>query len=339
MVTQIAVKKQKEKWQLELQQSFTDINEFLRYCNIDNNLVSVSNEATKTLRFFVTKHWADKIVKGDSKDPLLLQVLPQKAELEQHPGYSLDPLEEQQQSPAPGVIHKYKSRILLTLTQQCGIYCRYCFRRHFAYENNRFNQQNWQQVLTYLKNKIEINEVILSGGDPLILPDKILQQIMNDLSQIAHLKFLRIHSRLPLNLPSRLTNNLITVLNSTRLKAIMVLHTNCAAEINNEVSTKLANLHNSGITLFNQTVLLKNINDNPNKLADLSYKLFENDVIPYYIHSLDKVTGSAHFEIPRIEEKKIINEYYNLVPGYLAAKFVTEKPYAKHKIMINLDCQ
>ncbi|MBT4885115.1 MAG: EF-P beta-lysylation protein EpmB [Legionellales bacterium] len=337
MIAQKPLQKQKEQWQVDLATSFSSLPAFLDYCEINYNDLSQQHLASKDFRFFVTKSWANRIVKSKVNDPMLLQVLPQPNELIQEPGYSLDPLSEQQQSPIAGLIHKYHGRVLLTLTGQCAIYCRYCFRRNFPYQENQFNRVNWEKIIAYLKANTDIYEVILSGGDPLIMGDNILTKIVTDLAAIPHIKYLRIHSRIPVVLPSRITTSLIKTLKMTRLLPTIVIHSNHPQELNDEVCEKLRSIKNANINLLNQAVLLKNINDSAKTLAELSHKLYQAGVMPYYIHRLDKIAGSSHFYLTPHQENKIITELLSLLPGYLVPKFVEETPNAKAKTPIKIE--
>lgn len=335
MITQSDTRKQKEKWQIELTQAFTVTTTLLKYCGHDVASQRQLLDNNPNFRCFVTKSWADRIEKGNIYDPMLLQVMSQSQENVITPGYNNDPLIEAAQTPTPGLIHKYHGRALVTLTGNCAINCRYCFRRAFPYQENNFNKQNWQGIITYLKNNHDIYEVILSGGDPLLMKDNIIAGIIADLDSIPHLRYLRIHSRVPLALPSRITDKLIAVLLTSRLLKTIVIHSNCPQEIDTEVQDKLLAIKSSGINLLNQSVLLKDINNNAMVLAELSHKLFAAGVMPYYIHKLDKVSGSAHFNIPLATANTIMQQLIELLPGYLMPKFVKEQGFAKSKIPIS----
>jgi EF-P beta-lysylation protein EpmB len=227
--------------------------------------------------------------------------------------------------PVPGVLHKYHGRVLLVLTGACAIHCRYCFRRQFPYSEANPIRENWQHALQYIENDSTINEVILSGGDPLLLEDHRLVPLVNALAEIPHLKRLRIHTRLPIVLPERITNDLIQLLSTNRLQTIMVIHTNHANEINDVISQALHKLHKNNITLLNQAVLLKNINDSTAIQAELCERLFANNVTPYYLHLLDKVNGSAHFDVDLEAGISISQELRTQLPGYLVPRLVKEQ--------------
>jgi L-lysine 2,3-aminomutase len=261
------------------------------------------------------KSFIKRIKPNNPNDPLLLQILPQKKELLKVTGFSIDPLTETKHSPIPGVIHKYPNRVLLLTTNSCAINCRFCFRRHMQ---NKIS--DWQKVFNYIKNHPNINEVILSGGDPLVLNANELIKIIKLLAKIPHLKRLRIHSRVPVVTPERF----IPKLTITRLPVVLVVHCNHPNEINAEVVQNLNRLHKTGVTIFNQSVLLRGINDNAKILIALSEKLFAAKVIPYYLHLLDKVTGAAHFCVNKNKAKKMHCELQKKLPGYLVPKLVVE---------------
>jgi L-lysine 2,3-aminomutase len=329
--------KKHQQWQQELIGAISSVPELLEFCNLEAQQTNYDAKAHDHFKFFITKSWAERIEKGNPKDPLLLQILPAKQELEKSYNYQNDPLEEQHQSPTNGIIHKYHGRVLLTLTGQCAIYCRYCFRRNYPYSSNSFNQINWLNAVTYLTKNQDIYEVILSGGDPLMLPDKILKQIVTTIADLPHIKYLRIHSRMPSVLPSRISASLIEAITHSKLKTTIVNHINHPNEIVAEVSNKFALLSQHNILLLNQSVMLANINDSAPTLAALSHKLYEANCLPYYLHRLDKVEGSKHFEVSPLKEQTIMRELLATLSGYLVPKLVTEQPYKAAKTPINID--
>jgi len=250
------------------------------------------------------------------------------------PGYGNDPLEEADANKVPGLIHKYHGRVLLILTGHCGVHCRYCFRRHFPYADNQPSRQDWSQAFDYIRNDVSISEVILSGGDPLAVPDRHLQWMIDEIARIAHVQRLRIHSRLPVVIPSRVTSELVVMLAQTRLATSLVIHANHAQELDDHVMHALAPLRQAGVTLLNQAVLLAGINDDAEVLIALSERLFAIGVLPYYVHLLDRVAGAAHFDagadlIPSLRDALLAR-----LPGYLVPQFVREVPQAASKIPI-----
>lgn len=278
--------------------------------------------------------YVSRIERGNPEDPLLLQVLPLPQELEVHPGYTEDPLEESDSNPCPGLIHKYHGRVLLILSSSCAIHCRYCFRRHFPYQANTPSKKDWQQALTYIHGDTSITEVIYSGGDPLASNDRQLQWLTEQIASIPHVKRLRIHSRLPIVIPDRITPQLLQWLTATRLQTSMVVHCNHPNEIDAAVGNALYQLKIAGVTLLNQTVLLNGINNCSNTLTTLSDKLFSHGVLPYYLHLLDKVAGAAHFDVSDTEAIALHNQLMNQLPGYLTPRLVRESPHFGHKVPI-----
>lgn len=283
----------------------------------------------KKFPYKTTKEFCSRMRAGNPNDPLMLQVVPQKAELKYVKGFVNDPLQEHQASPIPGLLHKYYGRVLLLTTNNCAANCRFCFRR-----NTREKVYNWSQVFRYIKNDATITEVILSGGDPLMLAEAKLSQILQKIAAIKHVKRLRIHTRVPVMLPKIITAKLIKVLRASRLPVVLVVHINHAQEIDRSVELALRKFLKVGIMIFNQSVLLRGINDSPDTLCALSEKLFALGVIPYYLHLLDQVQGAAHFYVGPKRAKKIVAAMQAKLPGYLVPKLVYEQPGAKAKIQI-----
>ncbi len=260
--------------------------------------------------------WLAKIKICDPLDPLLLQILPQKNELKKTAGFKDDPLDEKTASPVSGLIHRYYGRVLLLVTDQCALNCRFCFRRHL-----RDKVINWSAIFSYIKNDQTISEVILSGGDPLMLPPKKLQFILSGLEKIKHLKRIRIHSRVPVANPDLVK---VAIL-KTKLPLILVIHCNHPNEIDAKVAKKIASIRALGVFVLNQSVLLRKINDHSQVLVKLSEKLFAIGVIPYYLHILDHIQGAAHFMVTIPKAKKIYSQMKRCLPGYLVPKLVVEK--------------
>ena len=270
--------------------------------------------------------------KGDSNDPLLRQVLPLQSETRHWPGYSLDPVGDLAATAQTGVIKKYRGRALLIATGVCAVHCRYCFRRNFPYQDQQLAGDKLQQALTFLADHPDINEAILSGGDPLLLSDRKIAALLEGLDKISHIRRLRIHSRLPVVLPQRITPLLLKILNATNKSVVVVMHSNHRNELSNAVEESCRQMRLAGITLLNQSVLLKNVNDNADSLCDLSEALFEIGVLPYYLHSLDKAAGTGHFEVGESEAKAINREMKRRLPGYLVPRLVKEQAGAEYKL-------
>jgi EF-P beta-lysylation protein EpmB len=269
----------------------------------------------------VSLPYLKKIRKGNPHDPLLRQILPSKQELIHISEFNQDPVGDNAAQKIAGILHKYQARVLLLATGACAIHCRYCFRQHFDYQGNTLDNPD---VLHYIQTDNTIQEIILSGGDPLILSDTRLARFIQQLEQIQHVKRLRIHSRLPIVLPQRITQELIDLLINNRLQIIVIVHANHPHEIDEQVGLNLQNLVKQGITVLNQSVLLKQINDDVATLAQLSEILFQYQVIPYYLHLLDKVQGAAHFDVAESEAIQLMSQLRKLLPGYLVPKLVRE---------------
>lgn len=308
----------------------TNLNYALEVLQLANNNCHL-NQLIKELPFLTTKSWLQRINKHNLEDPLLKQILPTLKELEQTTSFTKDPLQEQQYNPIPGLLHKYKNRVLILLTSACAINCRYCFRRHFSYQHNQLTAANWQQILAYLQQRPNIQEVIFSGGDPLMLNDRLLLKYIKDLANILPINTLRLHTRIPIVLPARIKASLIKILTATRLKIVIVTHCNHPQEINAEVTTAIKKLSAANITLFNQAVLLKGINDQAATIIELSNKLFTIGILPYYLHMHDKVAGTKHFQVSITKAKKIMQLVRAELPGYLVPKLVREIPGANAK--------
>ncbi|MCK9533178.1 MAG: EF-P beta-lysylation protein EpmB [Pseudomonas sp.] len=279
----------------------------------------------------VPRPFVERMGKGDPRDPLLLQVLPLAAEDQLHPSFSLDPLGEQESNVATGVIHKYHGRVLLLAASGCAINCRYCFRRHFPYSENRLGRAQWQSALNYIAQDTSITEVILSGGDPLMLQDERLAELVAGIADITHVQRLRVHSRLPVVIAERLTDQLTDILTGTRLRSSLVLHVNHPRELTPLHAERLAKLRQAGVTLLNQTVLLKGVNDSAQVLIELSEQLFNHDVLPYYLHVLDRVQGAQHFDVTSAEAYTLYQQMLAQLPGYLVPKLVREEAGQAHK--------
>ena len=321
-------------WQTHLKQAVTRLDTLLEAVELTANDVDISEEAARSFALKVPLTYLARIKKGDPNDPLLLQVLPQKAEMKSFPGYSHDPLAEMVSNPAPGLIHKYQGRVLFIVSGVCAINCRYCFRRHFPYEDQQLSGDQWQQVLTYLRNDPSISEVIFSGGDPLATSDNRLDRMISDLEAIPHLERLRIHTRLPVVIPQRVTDQLAQRLAQSRFKTVCVLHINHPNEIDDAVGQATLKLRDARVTVLNQAVLLKNINDNAAILHQLSLRLFDYAILPYYLFLLDKVEGAAHFDIDDEAAASLVRQLQATLPGYLVPRLAREVPGKPSKTWI-----
>lgn len=310
-------------WQKVTANTVNDVNTLALLLGFDGQtLAHLVEENNFELR--VPLPFVSRMRTGDLSDPLLLQVLPLKQEQHDVAGNSTDPLDEKRYNVCPGLVHKYHGRVLLTAAISCPINCRYCFRRHFAYETNRLTPSNWDTALNYIRNDESITEVILSGGEPLLLNDRLISRLLDEIESIEHVLYIRIHSRYPIVIPQRLTNTLCERLINSRCNVALVLHCNHPNEIDEHVEQHLQPLVNSQVTLLNQSVLLKNINDDVETLAGLSEALYRAGVLPYYLHATDPVVGTAHYQVSDTQAQHLNLELTHHLPGYLVPTLVRE---------------
>ncbi len=337
MNQQRLVKEPTPDWQQSLADLITNPKTLLELLHLKPEQVGLCSSNSLSFPLRVPREYVARMRVGDPQDPLLLQILPTKQELLAMPGYSHDPLQEQQANKLPGLIHKYRGRVLLTVTGTCAINCRYCFRQNFSYEENNPGRAGWQKIVDYVAADPSINEIIFSGGDPLIAKDNLLAQIIQQFSVLPQIKRLRIHTRLPIVIPQRVTEELTALLIKSGLQIIVVVHANHPNEIDASVEESMQLMRNAGITVLNQAVLLKNINDDALVLAELSEKLFACGCLPYYLHALDKVVGSAHFDVEISRAREIHWQLSQILPGYLVPKLVKEVPGVLSKVPIDLE--
>ena len=326
-------------WQTEMADSVRDPGELLALLDLDPRWLEPARRAASTFPLRVPRAFIGRMRKGDPTDPLLRQVLPLGQEMDEVPGFTRDPVGDLPSVAARGLLHKYQGRVLLITTGACGVHCRYCFRRHFPYAEENARSGEWQQALDYLKGDVSINEVILSGGDPLTLSDERLTQLVRSLEDIPHIKRLRIHTRQPVVLPSRVDDSLVGWLKACRLQKVVVLHMNHAREMDEAVRTACAKLREAGVTLLNQTVLLRGVNDSAEALRELSEALFAAGVLPYYLNLLDPVAGAAHFDVPEAEALELMAAIRARLPGYLVPRLVREVPGAPSKMPVTPDAE
>ena len=318
-----------KNWKQELQQAISDPDELQVLLDLPAQSLAVPK---KHFPLRVPRSFVRRMQKGNPNDPLLLQVFIAANEFEQVDGYDADPLQEATTNPIPGLLHKYHGRVLIVLSGSCAINCRYCFRRAFPYNDNSA-LKHWPQIIEYLKNHHEISEVILSGGDPLLVDDEQLASVIRDVEAIPHITTLRIHTRLPVVIPSRITDEFIDLLSRSCLQTVVVLHINHANEIDDELSAALLRLKSAAIVL-NQAVLLKNINDSVDALESLSRRLFAAGVLPYYVHQLDRVVGAHHFYVSQEQGVQLMAALQARLPGYLVPRYVQEVPGKPNKMPI-----
>lgn len=314
-----------EKWQEILSDLITDPKELMKILELDPAQARFDEAPILEFPLKVPRSFIGRIKKGDWNDPLLRQVWPSVEESLDLPGYVKDPLAEADHNPAPGLLHKYHGRVLMTVAPHCAVHCRYCFRRHFDYAANTPDRKHWREALDYIEADSSIEEVIFSGGDPLAISDRHFAWLLQQLEQIPHLTTLRIHTRLPVVIPQRITRELSSILGHSRLKVVMVLHCNHSRELDDAVGDNLNTLTADGVILLNQSVLLRDVNDNCTALVALSKALFAHNVLPYYLHMPDKVAGTAHFDVTETKAAQLILGMQQQLPGYLVPTLVREE--------------
>jgi EF-P beta-lysylation protein EpmB len=311
-------------WQSAMKTAVRDADELCRLVELPDRYRRAADEAARLFPVFAPRGFIARMRPGDPGDPLLRQVLPLADELESPAEFTADPVGDGPATVAPGLLHKYEGRALLITTGACAVHCRYCFRRHFPYGDGPRSPDPWQGAIARIAADPSVEEVLLSGGDPLTLVDEPLADLARRLAKISHVRRLRIHTRLPIMIPERVTDELLGWLRGTRLTPIMVVHANHAAELDETVATALARITDAGIPVLNQAVLLRGVNDDADSLAELCRRLVDLRVMPYYLHQLDRVAGAAHFEVPVSRGMQLIEQLRKRLPGYAVPRYVQE---------------
>ncbi|MBS62849.1 EF-P beta-lysylation protein EpmB [Salinisphaera sp.] len=311
-------------WQQAMRESVTDIETLLDLLAFDESARGVFAHVHTGFPLRVPRSYVARMRPGDVNDPLLRQVLPVEAENADVPGFSMDAVGDHASALGDGVLHKYHGRALLVTTGACAVHCRYCFRRHFDYANQHAGARQGDTALAHIAADTSINEVILSGGDPLSLSNARLEALGEALDAIEHVTRIRIHTRTAVVLPERIDAGLVNWVSQRRQQVVIVIHANHAQELDDEVAMRLAALREAGATLLNQAVLLKNVNDDVDTLIELSERLFAVGVMPYYLHMLDRVAGSAHFEVAETRARALVDRVAARLPGYLVPRLARE---------------
>lgn len=335
MIPSPAAARHLEPWRRELAEAVTDPAELLQLLELDPALLPAARLAADRFGLKVPRSFVARMRRGDPRDPLLLQVLPLAAELAPSPGYSADPVGDLAAVRAPGVLAKYRGRALLMSTGACAVNCRFCFRREFPYQDAALTPARLASAVASLATVQGLEEVILSGGDPLTLPTARLARVTDALRPLPGLRRLRIHTRTPVVLPSRVDAALLAWLGGLPWPVVVVLHVNHPRELSPEVRIALAGLAAGKVTLLNQSVLLAGVNDDEDVLAELSTALFECGVLPYYLHALDPVAGAAHFDLPGTSITRLHAQLLARLPGYLVPRLVREVAGAASKLPVS----
>jgi EF-P beta-lysylation protein EpmB len=319
-------------WQEALRDAVRDADELCRLLDLPAEAARIAKLAAGQFPLFVPRGYVARMRPGDLADPLLRQVLPLAEEAKEMPGFVADPVGDEAATRQPGLLQKYYGRVLMITTGACAVHCRYCFRRSFPYDAGPRSLEDWRPAIAEVAADDTIREVILSGGDPLTLVDEKLGALVEQLAEIPHLRRLRIHTRLPIVIPERVTDSLIDLLRKSGLATIVVIHANHANELDEQVATALAKMTDEGIVLLNQAVLLAGVNDSAETQFALCERLVDLRVMPYYLHQLDRVAGAAHFEVPVSSGTRILEELKARLPGYAVPRYVQEVAGAVSKI-------
>ena len=325
-------------WQKELASSFNTLESLCEFLELDPKIAETNSPARQLFPIRVPLHFASLMKKQDINDPLLRQVMPIIEEFKEVEGFISDPLAEHDNE-IKGLLHKYESRALLMVKTGCAVNCRYCFRREFPYSENALNNRTMNEALTYIGHTKSLNEVIFSGGDPLMASNRQLRELILNIEKFRHIKRIRIHTRLPVVLPNRIDNEILSIFKQMKVQKVLVFHINHPNEISPEFGNKCLALREAGFTLLNQAVLLKGVNDNAGALQALSENMFEFGILPYYLHLLDRVKGAAHFEVEESKATDIMRELIKRLPGFLVPKLVREIGGQPSKTPIELNLQ
>lgn len=326
MLTRTVEPCQSPDWKRELARAFRTVEPLLAFVGVRTDEVPDLDPEHQRFGVLVPRGFAALMTKGDAADPLLRQVLPLGAERVATDGFSLDPVGDGSALRAPGLLQKYSGRALLLVSRACAVHCRYCFRRHYPYSGPERPSARTDAALEEIARDPGISELILSGGDPLMLDDPELGALLARIDGIAHLRRLRIHTRVPVVLPARVTQGLCSRLGSLRATTSVVIHSNHPAELCPATAQALGHLRAAGVTMLNQSVLLRGVNDRAEILSELSERLFDCGVLPYYLHQLDPVAGAAHFEVEDPIALRLIESLRQRTPGYLVPRLVREIP-------------
>jgi len=310
-------------WQSIMADAVSNIDELLTLLKLPSEALAEQYIRSSDFPLRVPRGFVARMQKNDPNDPLLRQVLPIKSENQQETGYLLDPVGDLKAMPQPGLLQKYQGRALLVTTGACAIHCRYCFRRHFPYSEANTGKESWEKTLTYFKQHPDITEIILSGGDPLSLSDQRFATMIQSLTALPHIQRIRLHTRLPIVIPERITPSLLNILSHIP-QAVVVVHINHPNELDETVYAAIQQLRKVGVTLLNQAVLLRGINDDERTLVTLSEKLFRCGILPYYLHMLDPVQGAQHFAVEQSRAQALHTHLMQNLSGYLVPKLVRE---------------
>lgn len=314
-------------WREQVRDAFRDAGSLLGHLDLPADIPEI-----RRFPMLVPRAFAARMEPGNPNDPLLLQVLPDHRENEGADGFVADPVGDRDSRHARGLLHKYHGRVLLVSTGACAVHCRYCFRQTFPYANNHASRDQWSAALEYIAAHEEIDEVILSGGDPLMLPTNQLERLTEQLAGIGHVHRLRIHTRLPVVLPDRVTDHLLRWMENLPWPVVVVIHANHANEFDDTVHRATTRMRAAGVHLLNQAVLLAGVNDTFEALRDLMRRGMDLGVLPYYLHLLDRVCGAARYETDQAHAIRLVDRLRRELSGYLVPRLVREKAGTPYKL-------
>jgi len=320
-----------ENWQQLMRTSVTEVDTLFELLELPHQYLEKARLASTLFPFRAPLGFIQKMEKRDINDPLLMQILPLNAEFNLNDKFTSDPVADLSFNSEEGVIHKYQGRVLLIATGACAVHCRYCFRRDFPYQEQIASKKHWTATINYIKNDLTINEVILSGGDPLSLSDHKIKVLLEELNKLEHIKSIRFHTRNPIVLPERVNQSFLDILSASHKKLVFVFHSNHANELDHNTANIVSDLKSIGAYIFNQAVLLKGVNDSADSQIKLSHTLFEHGILPYYLNQLDRVKGATHFLVKDEKALAIHESLKKSLPGYLVPKLVRDLGNDKYK--------
>ncbi len=334
MITAAALPAQPPSWKRALREAFRDLDALLDHLGLTRAELDLDAGAQAQFPLLVPRGFAARMRRGDRRDPLLLQVLPQAAEVLEVAGFVADPVSDLKQTRARGLIQKYAHRVLLVTTGSCAVHCRYCFRRHFPYAEELAAVDEWREVVAAIAADPDIHEVILSGGDPLSLATHKLRALTDQLARLPQIRRLRVHTRWPIVLPERVDDELCGWLQGLAWPTVFVVHANHAQEIDASVHAAIERLRGARVSVLNQAVLLRSINDSADAQGRLSEALLAAGILPYYLHLLDPVAGAAHFSVDEHAAREIVTQMRAKLPGYLVPRLAREVPGESSKTVL-----
>lgn len=319
-----------------LKRRLSSAQDLLAYGLIDEIAVQGIEKTKENFAIGVSDHLAALMAAKPNNSALTKQYIPDIAELNFTDSESNDPIGDDVHSPVKGIVHRYPDRVLFKIANACAVYCRYCFRREMIGPGSDFlSARDTEEALEYIRSHPKIWEVILTGGDPLILSAKQLNKALQDLIAIDHVRLVRIHSRVPVADPERINNNVLEALKSCRKPLYLVLHINHKDEITQQVKDLMKQMSDAGCNLLSQSVLLRGVNDNVSTLEDLFRELIAHNVKPYYLHHPDKAKGTSHFRLPLYEGMSIYQKLLGRLSGICQPSYMLDIPGGHGKIPIN----